>query len=120
KNNKWYALTKRTDGTLKTPSVISKIFTKNILSQLGVSPIQRLDELIPTSKEVEEIELRDLTSRVDEIHDVIGEAKEAALPMRELLGLDKALQRVQGELVSGTGKLTKLKQDIGRSKRKLG
>ena len=39
--------------------------------------------------------------------------------MRDLLGLDKALQRMQVELVNGTSKLTALEQDISRNKRKL-
>ena len=40
-------------------------------------------------------------------------------PMRELLGLDKALQRIQGELANNSGKLTDLDKHIGRENRKL-
>lgn len=118
KNGKWYALTKKTDGTFKTPLVIGKIFTKGDLRQLGVSPIQKLDEIVLTPKEVEHIELKDLNARITEIHDVIGDPQ--SLPTRELLGLDKALQRIQGEIVNGTSKLTELDDAIQRNKRKLG
>ena len=107
KNGKWYTLTKKTDGTFKTPSVIEKLFTKADLRQLGLSPLQRLDDLVPTPKEVEHIELKALDSRVKEVHEVVSE-----LPMRELLGLDAALQRIQGEFVNGTAKLTELEKSI--------
>ena len=42
------------------------------------------------------------------------------MPTRELLALDKALQRLQGEIVNGTSKLTELEDAIKRNKRKLG
>ena len=117
KNGKWYALTKKTDGGFKTPAAISKILTNVHLQQLGLSPIQKLDEIVPTTKEVEHIELKELNSTINEIHDVIGDP--STLPMRELLGLDKALQRIQGELVNGTSKLTELDEAIKRNERKL-
>ena len=90
--------------------------TKRSLNQLGVS---RLDEIVPTSKEVESLELKDLSSTITKVTDVIGETSQSSLPMRELLGLNKALQRIQGELVNGTGKLTELEQDIAENQRIL-
>ena len=116
KNGKWYALTRKTDGAFKEPSTIEKILTKRSLNQLGVS---RLDEIVPTSKEVESLELKDLSSTITKVTDVIGETSQSSLPMRELLGLNKALQRIQGELVNGTGKLTELEQDIAENQRIL-
>ena len=116
KNGKWYALTRKTDGAFKEPSTIEKILTKRSLSQLGVS---RLDEIVPTPKEVESLELKDLSSTIIKVTDVIGETSQSSLPMRELLGLNKALQRIQGELVNGTSKLTELEQDIAENQRIL-
>ena len=113
KNGRWYSLTRKTDGEFKTPDQINKIITKTAQKQLGLS-IKRLDDLIPTKREVEHIELKDLNSRVTEIRDVIE-----PLPTRELLALDKALQRIQGELMNGTSKLTELDESIKRNKRKL-
>ena len=116
KNGKWYALTRKTDGAFKEPSAIEKIFTKRSLNQLGVS---RLDKIFPTRKEVDSLELKDLSSTIAEIHDTIGDSKSLPMPMRELLGLDKVLQRIQGELVNGTSKLTVLDEKIKRNKTKL-
>ena len=116
KNGKWYALTKKTDGTFKTPSAIEKIFTKNDLRQLGLSPMKKLDEIVPTPREVENIELKELGSKVKEIHDVIDKE----LPMRELLGLDKALQRIEGEIINGTSKLSEIETHIAKEHKKLG
>jgi len=116
KGGKWYALTKKTDGTFKALSAISKVLTKAHLQQLGLSPIQKLDKIVPTSREVETIELKELDSTINEIHDVVNDDE---LPMRELLGLDKALQRIQGEIVNGTSKLSEVDEAIKRNKRKL-
>ena len=116
KYGKWYALTRKTDGAFKEPSAIEKIFTKRSLNQLGVS---RLDKIIPTRKEVDSLELKDLSSTIAEIHDTIGDSKSLPMPMRELLGLAKALQRIQGELVNGTSKLSVLDEKIKRNKTKL-
>ena len=98
KNGKFYALTKKTDGTFKTPKELQKIITKTQLQQLGLSPIQGLNNITPTPKEVDSLEFKDLSLTITEVTDVIGETSQSSLPMRELLGLDKALQRIQGEL----------------------
>ena len=41
------------------------------------------------------------------------------LTLRELQGLDKALQRTRGELTNNLSKLTELDKDIARQKHKL-
>ena len=41
------------------------------------------------------------------------------LTLRELQGLDKALQRTRGELTNNLSKLTELDKDITRQKQKL-
>ena len=42
------------------------------------------------------------------------------LNLRELQGLDKALQSIRGELVNNLAKLTDIDKDIAKEKRKLG
>ena len=41
------------------------------------------------------------------------------LDMREILGIDKALQSTQGELLNNTSKLTKINKSIKRDTKKL-
>lgn len=117
KNGRWFRLTKETDGKFKTADQISKVINKTNLQQLGLSPvIKTLDRILPTEKEFENIPLQDLNPLVAEVSKLIGGNQ---LPMRELLGLDKALQRVQGELVNGAGKLTELEKRIAKEEEKL-
>ena len=118
KNGRWHSLTRKTDGELKTPDQINKILTKTAQKQMGLSSIKKLDDLIPTDREVENIELKDLGKLVDSIDTAIGDPSKLPLTLREL-GLDKTLQRIQGEFVSDTKKLTGLEQDIARNQRKL-
>ena len=111
KNGRLYRLTKATDSKFKTPDQINKVIKKSNLRQLDLSPvIKKLDQIVPTPLEVEYIQMNDLSTTIQEVRDTIGDASE--LPMRELLGLDKALQRIQGELVNGTSKLTELEKHI--------
>ena len=53
---------------------------------------------------------------VDRVMDTINDPP---LPMRELVALDKALQRTRGELVNNLAKLAELDEHIGLEKRKL-
>ena len=39
--------------------------------------------------------------------------------MREFLGINKALQTIQGELLNNTSKLTEINKSIGRDTKKL-
>ena len=96
------------------------VLNKTNLKQLGVSPvIKTLDRMVLTPREVENIPMQDLGKTVEEISQVIGNPNDLPLPMRELLGLDKALQRVKGELVNGASKLTEIEQHITKEQKKL-
>ena len=75
--------------------------------------MQKLDEIVPTQREVEHIEVNELNSRVKDINEVVSDRE---LPMRELLGLDAALQRIQVEFENGTTKLTELEKSIAELK----
>ena len=60
-----------------------------------------------TDLEMESIPLKELSSLAEDIHVKAREASQNTdLDMREFLGIDKALQSIQGELLNNTSKLT--------------
>ena len=62
---------------------------------------------LPTDLEMESIPLEELSSLIEGIHVKIRAASQNTdLDMREFLGIDKALQSIQGELLNNTSKLT--------------
>ena len=68
---------------------------------------------------MESIPLKDLSSLVEDIHVKTREASQNTdLDMREFLGIDKALQSIQGELVNNTSKLTKIDKRIKKDTKK--
>ena len=93
------------------------------------------DELGASAAAVETIELRDLgqttakaidtvqkmeRSMTDsEIEAVLGTMNDPPLRLREIRGLDKALQRSRGELSNNLAKLSELDEHIAYEKRKL-
>ena len=80
----------------------------------------KLNRDLPTDLEMESILLKDLSSLVEDIHIKRREASQNAdLDMQELLGIDKALQSIQGELVNNTSKLTEINKRIERGTKKL-
>ena len=61
-----------------------------------------------------------------EVHDTLSEMSSpevadtlGTLPMRELLSLDRALQRIQGEYVNAHAKLREVEEHIAREQEKL-
>ena len=67
---------------------------------------------------MESIPLMDLSSLVEDIHVNTREASQNTdLVMREFLGVDKALQSIQGELLNNTSKLTEIRTEVGRSRK---
>ena len=75
---------------------------------------------LPTDIEMESIPLKDLSSLVEDIHVKIREASQNTdLDMREFLGIDKALQSIQGELLNNTSELTEIDKRIERDTKKL-
>ena len=70
--------------------------------------------------EMESIPLEELSSSVKDIHVKTREASQNTdLDMREFLGIDKALQSIQGELLNNTSKLTEIDKRIKRDTKKL-
>ena len=69
---------------------------------------------------MESIPLEELSSLVKDIHVKTREASQNTdLDMRELLGNDKSLQAIQGELFNNTSKLTEVNKRIKRDTKKL-
>ena len=80
----------------------------------------KLKNELPTDLEMESIALKELLSLVEDIHAKTGEASQTTyFDMRELLGIDKALQSIQGELLNNTSKLTEIDKRIKRDTKKL-
>ena len=85
------------------------------------------DNLEVISTEAETVEMRDLGATAGKASSIV-ETMETAfsdadapspLPLREIRGLDKALQTIRGELVNNLAKLTELDNHITREQNKL-
>ena len=75
---------------------------------------------LPTDIEMDSIPLERLSYLVGNIHVKTREASQNTdLDMRESLGIDKALQSIQGELLNNTSKLTEINKRIKRDTKKL-
>ena len=112
KNGRWFNLSKKTDGNFKAKSALGKIFTKKNLVQLGT--IKQLDEIVPTSRELEQMSHEELASRLQELTTLLK-----GVDLREIKGLDEFAQRKQGEFVNGSSKLTEIEQKITDKRQKL-
>ena len=121
-NNQWQSLTnKRTGEFLSEKTLREKFGGLNIMTNflsLGETPsaleksvkaATKLKAGLPTDLMMESIPLKDLSSLIDDIHVQTREASQNTdLDMREFLGIDKALQRIHGELLNNTSKLTEI------------
>ena len=129
----WILLTnKHTGGFLAEGSLIRKMGGANAMKNmlgLDTTPSQsersktaarKLASIIPTDLQMDNISMEDLSRTITTIeHEVKEASQNTDLNMREMLGLDKALQRVQGELANNLGKLTSIKEHIEREQQKL-
>ena len=69
---------------------------------------------------MESIPPEELSSLAEDIHVIKWEASQNTnLDMREFLGINKALQSIQGELLNNTSKLTEINKSIKRDTKKL-
>ena len=97
-------------GIEKTPPALER----------SLKAATKLKAGLPTCLEVESISLEKLSSLVDGIHVKMREASQNTdLDMREFLGIDKALQNIQGELLNNMSKLTEINKNIKRDTKKL-
>ena len=75
---------------------------------------------LPTDIEMESIPPEELSSLIQDIHVKTREASQQTnLDMQEFLGIDKALQSIQGELLNNISKLTEINKRIERDTKKL-
>ena len=94
----------------ETPSALERSF----------KTATKLSRELPTDTKMESIPLEGLLSLVEDIHVKTREASQNTdLGMREFLGIDKALQSKQGELLNNISKLTEINKRIKRNNKKL-
>ena len=80
----------------------------------------KLRRELPTDQEMESIPLQEPPSLVENIHIKTREVSQSTdLDMREFLGIDKALQSIQGELLNNTTKVTEINEHIRKDTKKL-
>ena len=90
----------------QTPSALERSF----------KAATKLRHELPTGIEMESIPLMELLSLVEDIHVKTQEASQNTdLDMREFLGIDKALQSIQGEVLKNTSKLTEINKRIKKT-----
>ena len=93
---------------------------KRILSIDDVSFAKKLQEQLPTDLEMENIPLQDLGNLVEQVHIATREAAtNTDIDMKEFLGIDKALRRVQGEIINNTAKLSEIDKELASDREKL-
>ena len=130
--DRWVSLTKQT-GEFFAPKTLRDRFgwVKTMKNVLGVDETPpalersfkaatKLKGELPTHLEMESIPLEELSSVAEDIHAKTREASQNTdLDMQEFLGIDKALQSIQGELLNNTSKLTEINKRIKRDSKKL-
>ena len=130
--DRWVSLTKQT-GEFFAPKTLRDRFgwVKTMKNVLGVDETPpalersfkaatKLKGELPTHLEMESIPLEELSSVAEDIHAKTREASQNTdLDMQEFLGIDKALQSIQGELLNNTSKLTEIDKRIKRDTKKL-
>ena len=81
------------------------------------------DNMGVISAEVETVEMQDLGATAGKASSIVETMEttlsDAPLPLREIRGLDKALQTIRGELVNNLAKLTEIDNHITREQNKL-
>ena len=75
---------------------------------------------LPTDLQMESIPLKELSSLAE---DILVKTREVSqntdIDMREFVGIDKALQSIQGEVLNNTSKLSEIDKRIKRDIKKL-
>ena len=94
----------------KTPSALGR----------SISVASKLKSELPTDVKMESIPMKEFLSLVGNIHVKTREASQNTdLDMQEFLGINKALQSMQGELLNKTSKLKEIDKPIKRDTKKL-
>ena len=100
-------------------SVLNPDETPSALER-SISAASKLKSKLPTDLQMESMPLKELSSLAEGIHIKTREASQnTSLDMREFLGIDKALQSIQSELLNNNSKLTEFNKRIKRHTKKL-
>ena len=82
--------------------------------------VTKLRSELPANIEMESIPLEKLSSLAEDIHVKKQKASQYTdLDIREFLGINKALQSIQGEILNNTSKLTEFNKSIKIDTKKL-
>ena len=118
-----YVSVTRSNGELLAASTLrTRLGASRARSLLGIETPERTGSRSRIIQIPTELEMDDLTpQRVEEvINEVMNSVStNTDLDMREFLGIDKALQRIQGELKNNVGKLTEIDEHLERERKKL-
>ena len=118
-NDRWVPLTKQT-GEFFAPKTLRDRFGTPPLLERSLKGASKLKSKLPTDLQMESIPLKELSSLVEEIHVKTRKSSQNNnLDMREFLGIDKALQSIQGELLNNTSKLTEIDRQVKKDAKKL-
>ena len=102
-----------------TKSALSLDQTPSALER-SINAASKPKSELPTDLEIESIPLKEFSSLTEDIHVKTREVlQNTDLDMREFLGIDKALQSIQVELLSNTSKLTEIDKRMQRDTKKL-
>ena len=86
----------------------------------SISAAIKLKSELPTDLQMESIPLKEFSSLVEDIHVKTREASQnTSFDMREFLGINKALQSMQGDLLNNISKLTEINKRIQGDTKKL-
>ena len=118
-----YVSVTRSNGELLAASTLrTRLGASRARSLLGIETPERTGSRsriiqIPTELEMDDL----IPQRVEEvINEVMNSVStNTDLDMREFEGIDKALQRIQGELKNNVGKLTEIDEHLERERKKL-
>ena len=132
-NKHWQCLTNKCNGKFLAAKTLRERFgglniKKSVLSldetpsalERSFKAATKLSRKLPTDIEMESIPLEVLSSLVEDTRVKTREASQNIdLDMQELLGINKALQSIQGELLNNTSKLTEINKCTKRDIKKL-
>ena len=116
KPNKPYAESTLKQRNSHAFTELGLIQTRKPLTETAVKKLESIKEITndPLTGD------HDISAIADEVNsEVVSIGSNESLPMREIYGLNAALQRIRGELVNNLAKLSELDKDIIHEKEKL-
>ena len=98
-------------------------YSSSRLPKKAVTVLQNVQQTIPNPDAIELNDLsrvsEDIVDQGKEVESTLSTINEPALPMREILALNQALQTIKGELLNNVGKLSQIDTQIEIQKKKL-